>query len=494
MSEEPAEEPRIPDVNQGQFGPQEVRAVNETYITSDDFASATASPWVEALRDISHRMNKPGATDWVSDFSTHANLSSHDSMDEYLFNKLSAEGILKSAEPILSNELSAFVFNRLITNYVRHTNQVEAVTNVTEEPLELDQERDVFNFAEVFIDPRTDQAFRLELVKLHYEALQVANKELMSKRRELEENFVDSVRSMVQEGALPESALGGVGKDPLKTKRLKELTVFASDPVVNAFELVGGIYSAEQLVIEIDAATVLGGGRVLQHVYNHERLHAEAGVLTRLETTEAAFRRLSNDQDDTDDVFGHARNAAVDILDLASFDTRPSVPYSGLVKPSVEGTSDLDEAYTEWAAMGLSGDLYTQASLYAEYRRVMNREKDFDQKYGTVYLPERVMMAALVHRGVDLTTLGEAYFESYQPKIDNPGRTPGATIPARRALDKQVAAITPFKSMTQLLNHLDIESAKQGGTPLERKIRKVLILEDQFLLKRLRDGDSKQVD
>jgi len=324
----------------------------------------------------------------------------------------------------------------------------------------------------------------MKIIELHADALASATDRLREAEKTLEANFDENLQRCIEEGIIPASAQPAAGSP--REYRYKRLHVYASDPVMNSFKGVGGHFNLTDNVIQIDAAVVLTANLEdvfdLDDVYDHERLHALSGATVVLDNT------VLYDTEDEDELQEIEARRDADRHDFADVEEQFNTFYGDrfLLKGRRVGLrsrfKNINEAYTEWAAMQLRDANYDQVALWqtfnelyaeqilSENNLVIGNEpeqheqwKKFVKEYGRTYLANRIMMAGLVHAGVDMLVLGEAYFESYEPKRSNPDREPGNAAPARRALDRAIAEHTPYKSLEQLQRALDVLAKERFG-------------------------------
>jgi hypothetical protein len=108
---------------------------------------------------------------------------------------------------------------------------------------------------------------------------------------------------------------------------------------------------------------------------------------------------------------------------------------------------------------------------------------ELGKSYGRTYLAERVMLAGLTSHGVGGDKFGEAYFETYEPKLNDPNREAGQTLSASRALDAAIAEVTQFKSLAQMQRYLTTETRSKYPEANDRE----LALQEALLLAKLLD-------
>lgn len=152
-------------------------------------------------------------------------------------------------------------------------------------------------------------------------------------------------------------------------------------------------------------------------------------------------------------------------------DNKYSVTRVGLQGLNYEKTKFFNEAYTQWATLSLLGINYKSQDLvndfikseayesiqfsldnpFVDTAKLTTRllEKDMSEiasKYGGLeYLAERIALAFLDTVGIDLMSIGEAYFESYY-RISNQSDDKLA----RHKSADLVKSKTPYKSFNQL--------------------------------------------
>ncbi|MES2971885.1 MAG: hypothetical protein V4702_06210 [Patescibacteria group bacterium] len=440
-----SEQVRIPDINPESFGSQLSRAVDESYIRGYfDEASDVTTGWVKYQRSLDSATSQ-----------TTANLA----------------GRLLTSERLLAEANEAFripgvteSFNNLLTAQARNNGELDDFVERfgLGEHLTLEQRVDraltgnttrssdgeeIYDFAKVFQKKSTPQKARLELVRLHTDALNVAEAKLQEALPELRGQFEHDLQTAVDDGILPASALRAHSR--AKQIRLTNLKVFVSDPLVNKANDRGGHYNAQENAIYIDATAILRSTNRLKRTFYHEMLHAHSGLTVRLDDTEP-----------TTDEWGISDELEqLDVLETESIS--PSNMFVRIGRVGLRRKSMLlNEAYTEWAAMQLTGNEYYHGDLWFDAQTKEDPES-LRKQYGSVYLAERIMLAGMSVAGIDDLSIGEAYFESYEPKLNNPDRNIGETIPANRTLDNLVSEKTRFKSMEQLLRHVEVEGKKQ---------------------------------
>lgn len=438
-----SEQRRIPDINPESFGPQLSRVVDEGYIqrSFDDVPEATAG-WVRWERTLDSA-SAPVLVGIAKKMLTSERLLTEANESFRMPGVTGSFNSLLTAHARNTGELEDFVERLGLGEYLTLEERVDRA--LTGNTTRNSDDEEIYDFAKVFQKKSTPQKARLELVRLHTDALNVAEAKLQEALPELEEQFERDLQTAVEDGILPESALS----KPLSAKyyRLTNLRIMVSDPVVNKAMDIGGHFDAQENAIYIDATTVLRGGNRLKRTFYHEMLHAHSGLTVRLEDTEPI-------NDDYYDYPGQYEQ--LDVLETNSGGNMfVRIGRVGLRRKSMI----LNEAYTEWAAMQLTGNGYYHGDLWFDAQTTEDLPS-LRKQYGSVYLAERIMLAGMSVAGIDDPSIGEAYFESYEPKLNNPSRNIGETIPANRALDNLISEKTRFKSMEQLLRYVEVEGKK----------------------------------
>ncbi len=474
--------PRIPQIDRSEQDYQTTRTVNEGYITRTDIEPTRAqAAWVDSMNQLTQLQDR------------FQGINAAKSLINTARKELNRDRLLEAGENLLTNPRSGRAFDQLITNYAQRTGELESLVASTDPDVHSNpgdamreaifgprksadfQPGDIYRFARVFLDKKTSQALRIQLVELHARGLNYASNRVSGEQRTLDKDFSASLDSAVETGVLPASAIPEAGSP--RAQRMDEIVLLASDPVVNALRDAGGHYNARENVIHVDAAQVLIPS-ALKHIYTHEKLHASSGLTVRLDGGRTYNYLADLDPDERDEL-------AVEPNDIEKvFENSPE--FRSLIM-EVERVGlktkfkTLNEAYTEWATIQLTGIPYDQFAMWSEFSqkyaaKILTKGqptfetrpetvqwREYIAQYGHIYASNRVIMAGLVSKGVDMKLFGEAYFESYEPKMDNPDRQPGHAAPARRALDEAVARATPYKSLEQLQRSLKLKARQVVG-------------------------------
>lgn len=472
----PEQHSRVPQVNTEQLAPQDVQVVDESFLEYNDFKSVHVSPWVKRY----YRLQR------LKDLDAPEGIISRE--EEMLSDE---DRIISEAQEIFIKDAPRKAFNRLIANYARNTGNLDEIVEKLNPPVfdspenrllvatlgreskELNIE-DRYDFSKIFMDENTSLEDRLMLVNLHGEALAEAVTKLSEGLPELKQRLEERIKSKVEAGVLPRSALGD---EEGELYRVKHVTVFASDPVVNKQYDIGGHYEAENNVIQIDASAILEDDRLAEKIFTHEAMHLRSGLTLRLtrirdEDLVADDQFIPEDMHEVDyeddwfkDENGGAslyyeNNVSKDYKDAYTDYKDAGLIFLHSARVGLYSRINvLNEAYTEWVTQQLLGNEYDQTKLWQMYR---DGEKIKNKGFAGSYLPNRILLAGLAHYGIDMMLLGEAYFESYKPKMRNPQREPGHTVPARRTLDAAIASHTPFKSLAQMERKLSVEARKRN--------------------------------
>lgn len=457
---------RIPEINHA-IGPQETRMVDEGYLGVQEYELVQSVKWVERQRRIDQSIEMGAPQPFIDS-------------DSELLNR----NITSDAKKTFDNHGAARAFNRLISRQAMKSGVIIELAERTNTEIvidaeykllraaygKVDPECSTYDFASVLTDETASIEHKRELIRLHTDAIVDAATQLEMKIPELRKEFDFLLLDAIEKGIIPASANPGEN-EPARFNRLAELRFVVSDPVLNRLMERGGHYSAIENAVHIDAQTVIDndGGEGLRSVFFHEMLHAYSGLSVRLENKSSGIDFGDRDSLGDKDIHDAYR-------DTPDWDKSA---YVNVGRVGLRGQSNsriLNEAYTEWASMYLRGYGYESSELWNDYK-----EGKLDPvKYGKIYLYERVIMAGIEEMGVDMMTIGEAYFESYQPKSSSPDREPGNTLPARRRLDALVAEKTDFKSMEQLLMYLETKSRQYKPKALNLRIFQASLVADNF--------------
>ncbi len=475
---------RIPDIDPTQMEPQSVQVVDQSYITERALHNETdraVSPWLKRFNSY-QRLQELGAPEFIIGRSRTL---------------LSKEKLTPIVEEYFDKPGVAQAFDRLITNYATQTGELdelvkrfkpEQLSNLAKKILldvlgiegdHADDQPGAYRFSDILRgkgDDITDDTI-FSLVELHSESLVAAQERLDAKLPGLKERFYSGAEKMKVGGLLPAGVMSfSPGNEPSgdEEERLSRLEVIVSDPVVNVINDRGGHYDAAENAIYIDADRVFNpdGKRELEEVFTHEMFHAHSGLTVVLDGDEWF------DMIDESDANEETAGAWVDLggkADITKLYKRNIDEVDHVLEARKVGLRSknniINEAYTERATMMLTGKAYDDKALWADYMKLLDDvtflntgirgRASLYEKYGDIYLPNRVIMAGLVAYGLDPLLMGEAYFESYEPKRNNPDRKPGQTLPANRALDAAIAQVTPYKSLEQLQKRIWVEARKR---------------------------------
>ncbi len=468
---------RIPDVDRSQMGHQVLQAVDEGFIAMNpETADRFVAPWVSRYqRYVSNQ--EMGLPQKILDDSKKL---------------MTAEKLSTLPAEYLEQPGVAYSFDRLITNYAYDSGQLKELVNELEvKPMEEVPERKLLDlihgenrkpskpymFSRVFLGldgDITDDKFQ-KLIKLHADALKVAQEHLDSQLPRLKNDFYTKLDELIGTGVLPKNiTFPGQDGDPDSNgeARLRQLEVIASDPVINRLSDRGGHYDAQENAVYIDADRVLGSGRsrTMEDTYTHEMVHAHSGHTVIL-NGKSMFEAVAEIDGGTDNYRAESGQSE-DVTEVYRNDPDTFGPILGVTRVGLmKKVNIINEAYTEWATMLLKDRPYDQTTLWSDYERLIDDGTNLNveitgqahlyEEYGDVYLPNRIIMAGLVAHGIDPIVIGEAYFESYEPKLNNPNRGAGSTVPARRALDVAISKITPYKSLEQLQKRLWVQARKR---------------------------------
>jgi len=465
-----SEKQRIPDIDPENFGPQKVLAVNESYAGEyDHYHDFEAASWVKSQLSVD-RMTELDAPDVI--FEAARRRLGNDVLSAEAEEVFRKPGVSKSFNELISCEARRTgVYDELLQRLHKEVPQVwddeallklvdndtyvTALLGAIQGDVDMDDMNDlgVYDFARILADEQAPNNIKLELVRLHTDAMVYADKKLSQDLEALKVQFEQSLLRAVEAGLLPENAIPGVD-EANRVTRLSKLSVAVSDPVLNSLNDRGGHYKPRTGDIYIDATVALQRDVELRSTFDHEMMHAYSGVSVRLDDRYPGFFPDDIDLMDAD--------KDIEELQQESEAHGYGVTYVNVGRAGLQRSSAIiNEAYTEWAAMTLRDEGYEHAELWSDYWSEINEVALMD-KYGGCYLMERVMLAGLVAEyGVDILDIGEAYFESYEPKVDNPDRVAGKTLPANRKLDSLIAEKTPFKSLEQLTRFLVVEGNRR---------------------------------
>ncbi len=476
---------RIPDIDPAQMVPQSVQAVDQSYLVEADKLTLTRgaiSPWVRGY-GLYQRMLELGAPAVV--------------VDAYKA-PLAKDKLTPIVKEYFDKPGVARVFDRLISYYAYGTGKSEELQKRFKPEIYNDSSEEkllnsifpysrVYKFSDMLSGKKgtiNDKGV-LSLVALHAEALAKAQERLDAQLPGLKERFYEGVEQMKSKGLLPADVMNFTPEKESsgsEEERIARLEVIASDPVVNKLDDIAGHYSAVNNAIYIDADRffdVNSSYRSAEETFVHEMFHAHSGLTVVLDGT-ALYDSFDEDEKEGPDETAGLWKEIGGKADITTVFDKLAGGFWGdgaarnTIKVSRVGlhrnSHVLNEAYTEWAAMTVTGLGYDHTALWADYNKeldgatLLGKEPEtakLYKKYGNVYLFERIIMAGLIAHGLDPLLLGAAYFESYEPKRNNPDRKPGQTLPANRALDTAIAQITPYKSLEQLQRGLGVEAHKR---------------------------------
>jgi hypothetical protein len=494
---------RIPKIDLSKLGFQGVVVTPEDRVAMvREDAIPEQVPWLHKLALLRQFKALEDDLNTSNDVSGHVRATI-----DNIAKRLSKEALQLEAQQLFEYPGAARAFDKLLTRFAIESGQLDQL--VTELKLREDFDgrllaiidpsfvNDNYKFSKALLGSGTSQPNCMKIIELHADALASAADRLREAEKTLKAHFDENLQRCIEQGIIPASAQPAAGS-PRET-RYKALAVLASDPLSNSLAHKGGHFGLTDNVIQIDASIVLTDK--LDGVYDHERLHALSGATVVLDDTDLY------DEEGDYSVGDDMRYGKADVQQVFDEDTIDDgkVQPAFLLKGRRFGLSskfnDINEAYTEWAAMQLRGDSYNQEALWRSFNELYAEQmlsennaeqmlsennlvigndqdqreqwKKFVEEYGWTYLENRIMMAGLVHAGVDMLVLGEAYFESYEPKRSNPDREPGNAAPARWALDRAIAEHTPYKSLEQLQKALDVLAKERLGAerlgPIARK-------------------------
>lgn len=456
---------------QGRFGPQKSRIVPEDSIANEVehiHSREHDAPWVGMLDQL-RLLREQNAPDFI--------LQPH---EKYI----DGGQILVDMRRAFSNKLAKDDFNTYITLYLHGAGKLEEMMARFGEDLKLadpetrllkslgilsDEELvsgDIaYDFAGLVTSQDSSVDMAVELAEIHASALEDSRKKIEAMSESMRIEFHESVAAAVSAGLLPQSAI--LQPDSPRQRRADKLEVIMIDPVVCALLDRVAYYTAGDNTISM-GAHLLNNEGVLKRGYSHEMFHMLSGLTLRRFIDDSFFEdEYEFDEDDQFEDEDLSDFVDVDVIDANYYTRDTSVARVGLRSKRLV----FNEAYTEWAALTVVGGGYDSHELWRDY--IDGGYQDMEglkKKYESVYLPQRVMLAGLVAHGIDLMVVGEAYFESYEPKIVNPDREPGNAMPHRVALDNEIARLfanttMPFKSLRQLETGLREMVKQEEGYP-----------------------------
>lgn len=404
---------------------------------------------------------------WVSE---HEDLIKADEIATAIGNNRVAEKATQSLHESLATEVvqSYFKsettkrgFNNLLTNEAKRNGTIDALVdefdlqNVDDESAKYSSD---YDFAGVFINADTPLATRVRFSELHTTALQEAGMKLFRLELELKRSFRRDLEHAIERGIIPKSL------DITNTNAFRAALI-ASDPVVDLAWDRSGFYRASENIIGI-SAECLNDPELTKEIYYHEMLHALSGKIIH-ETSTA------------DNIEGFE-------IETVSYDANRV----GLQSP---GSYEINEAYTEWAAMMLLGKGYQHEDLLqdAVYERIP--WNDLTKRYGQTYLIERILLAGIAESGVSIDSIGEAYFESYIPKSVDDSLGRGERAPARWALDRKINNLLMEPSLNKLLNSLRGNKRSRGHNSMDESIEMIRVLfEKKSEARNIRNEKAKE--
>ncbi len=294
---------------------------------------------------------------------------------------------------------------------------------------------------------------------------ELKRKELKVRLSDLMDWFDGLVSQAIDDGRLPSNANINDPSHPTRLNRIEQLTINIEDLSSHKFY---GAYDPNTQSILINNNIDIDSPKA-QLTLAHEMLHCYSGLTISSEKEYASVTRI------------------------------------GLQGLDHEKTKFLNEAYTHWAALSLLGINYDNQGLvndfikseayeslkfssdnpFVDTTKLNARllEKDMLKiafKYGGLeYLPERIVLAMLDTIGIDLKSIGRAYFESYH-------RLPRQSedILARHKLDYLVQTKTPYRSFNQLQILIDRQTKENNMYPSKKSLMgyyKSFLIIEQFL-------------
>ena len=369
--------------------PQSLTTVPEKYLTAidkseTDLIAGAVAPWV------------------ANNLRLQTAESNHNNQFRGFYEeKLSDEVVLSQANQLLADPATAAAFNKLINAHV--ANNSEDATGPASE----------FDYAGFFLNPHISHENRRTVIDLHTAAMTEAQNRLNEIAAGVKADFIDAVKNAVENGVLPANAL----LHAARLKSFENLGIFASDPVVNRLQDIGGEYDILNDTVYINALYSYDPSQLKSYLY-HEFCHAFSGKLL----TASSIIDTPEMPDGTVDL-GDIRQVLHNSPGQANYNIRRS----GLRGPN--DYYEFNEAVTEFTAMQLLGEGYSHEELWAETQRLFGIMSDPKQglaevvaahhgiyeKFGEVYIIERMMLAGLIANGVDEKQFLEAYFEPYKP-------------------------------------------------------------------------------
>jgi hypothetical protein len=470
---------RIPNYDAATFEPARTIPVDESLVVaaqSDDMDSRKRAPWVNRFNSVQRAR---------TGYSPLA--SSIDFFEEQLKAAIDPEVMRRR----LKDPDSAAGLDALLTRYIERTGISDEVVaelgmadpqpNRYSDPVRVEGDGSrgsayyvygkAYRFTDLLLDDSATEAQRLRVVALHSESLQEAQAELDRQQEQLKIWFDEGLEAAVASGILPESAIPPPNSS--RARRIENVRLLVIDPAL------GGEISADFTAVTNAAgvkANQVYNNNVLFRNYSHELFHAHSGVTVLLHDP-------TGDEDDYDIFEGLGQDGV-----LEDVRTRfASDPNMYLLNVTHVGLADKDntfyavnEAYTEWAAMQIGQYGYEQGVMWDDFVHnhaqdilggmSLDGDKEFDANPMDSYLAERILLAGLSAHGIGMDIIGEAYFESYEPKGGKDKREVGQGANARWKLDTAIAAATPYKSLRQLLNALsqDFELNATNRTPEQK--------------------------
>ncbi|HEY4963366.1 MAG TPA: hypothetical protein VIH90_01585 [Candidatus Saccharimonadales bacterium] len=453
--------------------PQSFTTIPESFLMYEsDYSSSPARPfavpWVEATLEI-EALQKRRPSESYPNLPTDIRNGQEDLLEAYVDRRLSADVLVGQAEAILSDQRASTAFNSLLGDYVGTDEELESAIFDMDLPLvesSLTEDLSIpttklYDYAGFFRDPSTPNEDRLVLVEAHSRAMKEAQRHLDEQLPELMKQYEEAFQQAIDQGILPSQAK----PDRKKKLLIDDIYVFASDPVAHALDDSGGSYSAVENIVNVDARLVYEPENLKQVLF-HEFTHVYSG-----KTVTASNKKYVGKDNPHADSEGNIVLSESDIVQALAHNREElaglfvDVARIGLHSGRLH---EFNEAVTEYTSMLLLGQKYEQSDLWSAFQdaitdyyssdtasgRFTKVERDkidvMKSKFGSIYLPERIMLAGLVSKGVDEKLFFEAYFESYRRF----SKSPDNLMPARFLLDQAVEGITEFRSLRALNNNI----------------------------------------